>query len=90
MRQVVKDDIRHCAYDLFLCGVAGTEIVLACSLAKFINVMDIDLNCCEAVGCALGASVGGAVLMAYGIEKLCKHGSELKTHIKDKKVIDRV
>lgn len=89
MKSEVKKDIKNCAYDLFLCCGAGSEIVIACSLAKFINVMDVDLQCCEAVGCALGASIGGSVLMAYSVEKLFKHGRELKSHLKDKKVIDR-
>ena len=73
----MKKEAKQCAYDLFLCGVAGTEIVLACSLAKYINVMDINHECCEAIGCAVGASVSGAVLLVYGIDRLCKHLPEL-------------
>ena len=79
----MKKEIKHCAYDLFLCCAAGVEIVLACSLAEFINVIDVDFQCCEAIGCAVGATIGGVVLLTHSVDDLVRHIKDLRQNRKE-------
>lgn len=66
----MKKKLKACAYDLFMCAVAGSEIVVACSLAKYIVEND-KLNT-DAIGCATVCTVSGSVLLANFVEKLIK------------------
>lgn len=75
--------MKKCAYDLFLCGVAGSEIILACSMAQFMCIAAPEFY--EALGCATVASISGVVLLAYSVENLVKHSRELKQQMRNKK-----
>ncbi len=66
--------MKNCAYDLFLCSVAGTEIILACSLAKFLVITAPEFY--EALGCATVASVSGVVLLTHSVDNFVKHYRE--------------
>lgn len=82
MKQNIKKDIKNCAYDLFLCGVAGTEIILACSMAQFMCIAAPEFY--EALGCATVASISGVVLLTHSVDNLFNHVLQLKRHIKER------
>lgn len=68
--------MKKCAYDLFLCSVAGSEIILACSMAQFMHIAAPEFY--EALGCATVASISGVVLLTHSVDNFIKHYREWK------------